>query len=273
MKKIFANLLIVIILSCTLVACVVVNGRDVAKDINKTSVASFNIGDYMLLGKYNDTPILWRCVDLDENGMLMLSDKVLCLKTFGETNFWSESALRKWLNSGVSDGEENWAFGMEQVILDYGSSPWEINSEERPMSYSREKGFLNESNFNRSERAVMKSVKQWTMLPQSLLNLAENGEKNIYSNVKKHTFSNPPEIEIYSISEIPYIYFGAAHQLVDTVFLLDERQIYNIWSNFDTLLAMNTDETLCGYFLRTPTETSVCGINANMYGSYTVFGI
>lgn len=271
MKKILSTLLCLLIL---LSLCSTAYSQESFEE-NETLNLSGNLktGDYFTLGKYNNEPILWRYVADDENGKLIVSAKVLCNKPFGETNFWKKSALRKWLNSDVSDGEDDWTFCMEQVILDYCSSPWDINNEERPMSYSKEKGFLNESNFSRSERTVMKSVIQWTMLPQSHLNLSENGEKNTYSNIKKYTFSNPPEMEIYNIYEIPNIFSGAAHQLADTVFLLDEMQIYRIWSNFDTLLAMNTEKNLCGYFLRTPTKTSVCGINANAYGSYTVYNI
>lgn len=36
------------------------------------------LGDYIRLGSYDGEPILWRCVSVDENGPLMLSDKVLC---------------------------------------------------------------------------------------------------------------------------------------------------------------------------------------------------
>ena len=32
------------------------------------------------MGSYYGERILWRCVDIDENGPLMLSDKILCLK-------------------------------------------------------------------------------------------------------------------------------------------------------------------------------------------------
>ena len=39
------------------------------------------IGDYFILGKYNEEPIVWRYVADDENGKLIVSDKILCLKT------------------------------------------------------------------------------------------------------------------------------------------------------------------------------------------------
>lgn len=71
-----------------------------------------NIGDYIQMGKYNDVPILWRCMDInDEHGTLLLSDKILCFKAFDAagkhdyddifqnvekhgSNFWEDSNIR-----------------------------------------------------------------------------------------------------------------------------------------------------------------------------------
>ena len=39
---------------------------------------SVRLGDYIQLSRYENEPILWRCVSVDENGPLMLSDRVLC---------------------------------------------------------------------------------------------------------------------------------------------------------------------------------------------------
>lgn len=68
------------------------------KHYNYTYAASDNeesnyiqIGDYITLGTYQDEPIVWRCVDIDENGPLMLSDKILCLKAYdanGESEYY-----------------------------------------------------------------------------------------------------------------------------------------------------------------------------------------
>ena len=46
----------------------------------ETEAASANgikIGDKITLGKYLGEPIVWVCVDIDENGPLMLSEKIL----------------------------------------------------------------------------------------------------------------------------------------------------------------------------------------------------
>ena len=44
--------------------------------------SAVNIGNYIQMGTYYGEPILWRCVDIDENGPLMLSDRIICLKPY-----------------------------------------------------------------------------------------------------------------------------------------------------------------------------------------------
>ena len=45
--------------------------------LQANSKPNIQIGDYVKMGTYNGNSILWRCVDFDENGALMLSDKLL----------------------------------------------------------------------------------------------------------------------------------------------------------------------------------------------------
>ena len=35
------------------------------------------VGDYVKMGAYNNASILWRCVSIDNNGPLMLADKIV----------------------------------------------------------------------------------------------------------------------------------------------------------------------------------------------------
>ena len=44
------------------------------------TLANIKIGDYLQMGEYYGKPILWRCVDIDENGPLMLSDNLFGIK-------------------------------------------------------------------------------------------------------------------------------------------------------------------------------------------------
>ena len=99
--------------------------------VTAIATTNINIGDYIEMGEYYGEPILWRCVDIDEHGPLILSDKIICLKPFdaagdntngshgrvGEqrktmgSNYWADSNIRSWLNSDESAGNVTWLCG------------------------------------------------------------------------------------------------------------------------------------------------------------------
>ena len=134
-----------------------------------------------------------------------------------------------------------------------------------------EKGFLHESNFTALEKKTMKQVTQWTMLPQDHLELTENGLTTAYTAVKYQQTGSRYEGDevIYKIPELPEVYTGAAYQVTDTVFLLDEMQLYHMWKNFgDVKALMRSSYTneynfwldyggYYSYYLRTPTGYGV----------------
>ena len=176
-------------------------------------IKEMQIGDYFILGKYNEEPIVWRYVADDENGKLIVSDKILCLKPFGENNFWEESFPRAWLNSDVAEGEKEWSWAVNynNLVIDSAQIP------------TNEKGFLYESNFSKKERKVFKPVMQWTMLPLNHLDLATNGETEVYNALKEYRQGSPMNggyFKFYDIEELPEAYHGAAHEVTDTVFLM-----------------------------------------------------
>lgn len=128
------------------------------------------LGDYIRLGSYDGEPILWRCVSVDENGPLMLSDKVLCdsmpydaqtseNSTSGShrrsgyrskygSNHWRDSDMRSWLNSDAKAGQVKWLCGnppKDGYIMGGGA-------------YDGKAGFLN--GFTRDEAAAIKTVTQ-----------------------------------------------------------------------------------------------------------------
>ena len=78
MKKALA-IILALTISIELAACTTANSTP--SDV-ETSNGELKIGDYILLGKYNDEPILWRYVVDDENGKMFLSDKILCVKFY-----------------------------------------------------------------------------------------------------------------------------------------------------------------------------------------------
>ena len=91
------------------------------------------LADYFQLGSYDAEPILWRCVSVDENGPLMLSDRVLCdympydartsenpnsgshrrsgYRSKYGSNHWRDSDMRSWLNSDADAGQVKWLCG------------------------------------------------------------------------------------------------------------------------------------------------------------------
>lgn len=127
-------------------------GMEIEAEAALTS--GIKIGDKITLGKYLGEPIVWVCVDIDENGPLMLAEDVLCFKEFdaaGEnstyhsdgwgyirkrygSNCWQDSNIRQWLNS------------------DETSVSWTHCAP----SYKAEPGFM--TNFTSSEKSIIKTV-------------------------------------------------------------------------------------------------------------------
>lgn len=220
----------------------------------KTVEASqvINLGDYIQLGSYYGEPIIWRCVDIDStNGPLMLSDKILTIKSFDakgshtyldgtaqsdtnnyRTNFgsnlWQTSSIRAWLNSTQASE----AIPRLDKCSPTSNTLWNLFNE-----YSSENGFLAEGNFTVSEQNAIKSVSQ-----KSLLNNVDLNKLGIGGNAN-HTYNS-------TISTIVQNYETAYYQNVtDKIFLLDTKQIDKIYTNSATLGA--------DYYKGKPTQKAV----------------
>ena len=226
---------------------------------NEPEVKEYSIGSYYQLGTYNNEPILWQCVDADENGVLMLSDKILCYKKYdrdtpgvkdrhsyygrnaeGGNYLWEESALRDWLNSSTDYLNTTWHRSIPEGV--------EFNP------YNSEAGFLSDNNFTESERSVMKTVNQWQVLHlwDALQN--ENGVKWAFG------YDYSPEGKLDHLSYVcmakehyePKNKFkfsedgcfshveGAMYRATDTVFLLNTKQVYNMVQNIGYKIAQPT---------------------------------
>ena len=236
---------------------------------------NIKLGDYVQMGTYYGKPILWRCVAFekikgyDDNGNpiidstdtvteykegylpLMLSDKILCIKPFDAngsnisgshgrgysqgyyrqrygSDYWADSNMRCWLNSTASAGNVVWTCG---------NPPDEAHVWNGYNEYADEAGFL--TNFTQSERNAMKSVTQ-----KSLLNGYEysTGYSNII-NSDYHRYDS-------SISNVVRNYATAfSESVTDTVFLLDVKQINEVYNN-NGILGTN-------YYIGKPTEECV----------------
>ena len=83
------------------------------------------------------------------------------------------------------------------------------------------------------ELSLMKTVNQWQMLPKNRIELAENGETRPY--LAGYTFGSgrePQAVHTNNVSEFKDAFRGAMYQISDTVFLLNELQVYDMWDNF-----------------------------------------
>lgn len=207
---------------------------------------SINIGDYIQLGTYYGEPILWRCVDIDKNGPLMLSDKIICIKPFDASgdntsgshngghyrqengsNYWSDSNIRSWLNSTASSGNIVWLCGNapdeEHVVNGYNA-------------YDQEAGFL--TNFSTMERKAIKTVLQKSIVayPEYSKNMYDTGIEAYKweSDIRK------------AVSNYDNAY---AEDVQDNIFLLDVKQVNAVYKNSNVL---GKD-----YYIGEPTEKCV----------------
>ena len=210
------------------------------------------LGDYIRLGSYDGEPILWRCVSVDENGPLMLSDKVLCdsmpydaqtseNSTNGShrrsgyrskygSNHWRDSDMRSWLNSDAEAGQVKWLCGnppKDGYIMGGGA-------------YDGTAGFLN--GFTRDEAAVIKTVTQRSIVshPEYTAGYIDASGADLPYNT--------------DISSVADGYEGAHYEnITDKVFLLDVKQLCTVYENLSSYyIAQNRNGVNWSYWLRTP---------------------
>ncbi|MEI6131428.1 MAG: DUF6273 domain-containing protein [Bacillota bacterium] len=268
MKRILSTILAILVLSAIATLAPV----SPQTGVSALAAPTLKIGDYMTMGKYNDEPILWRCVDIDENGPLMLSDRILTLKPFdargtshkysdGSTqadlslndralkgsNLWETSNIRSWLNSSATAGG---------VIWPDGCPPDAANVFEGWNAYASEKGFLSEGNFTAGEITAIKSVKQKQLLNElDQAKLKTNGSIAHINDISSLTF-----LQNYDTA---YSYMQT-----DKMFLLDVKQLSKLNQNTSTFGA--------DYYKSKPTQKAVDKsgykdsyyLNANSYWYY-----
>ncbi|MHB1455118.1 MAG: DUF6273 domain-containing protein [Saccharofermentanales bacterium] len=220
------------------------------------SPSALKIGDYVQLGRYYNTPILWRCVDIDENGPLMLADRILTIKAFDASgdnlyldgtvqpddilnsritygsNLWETSNLRSWLNSTAAAGKVIW--------LD-GCSPVKARLRNGLNAYADEKGFLAAGNFTASERNAILSVTQKSMLDGLDVDKLQTGGTENYGKDLSTTIYMKNILSVLQNYDIAYF-----QNVTDKMFILDVKQINNIYQNKSILGA--------DYYIGKPTQ-------------------
>lgn len=201
--------------------------------INTAQASGISIGGYLQMGMYYGEPILWRCVDIDENGPLMLSDKIICIKPFdaqGEfdssgshsrnsvrktsgSNYWADSNMRSWLNSSADEENVDWLCGNppEEDKVTYNA-------------YDKESGFL--TNFSRGELDAIKEVTY-----KSLVAYPEYDNGIYTTGTEAHKGRHQWGLDI-SINDAVANYDAAyAEYVTDKVFLPDVKQMSAVYGN------------------------------------------
>ena len=244
---------------------------------NENDFQNIKLGDYILLGNYYGEKILWRCVSFekiagyDDDGNpimdatdtvteyqdgylpLMLSDKIICMKSFDAggniasgshgrgrssgysrktsgSNYWGDSNIRDWLNSDDLAGKVIWTCGNppDKSHIKNGFDP-----------YDQEAGFL--THFNSNEISTIKAVVQKQLLD------GYEYSKSLATNVYQPDFGLSDNYD-NAYSEI----------LLDKIFLLDTRQAYNLYNS------------LGNYYYAYPTSATVDNSSFNQYSNFSV---
>jgi len=219
---------------------------------------TINIGDFIQIGRYYDEPILWRCVDIDSNGLLMLADRILTIRPFDASgahkymdgtpqaddgtpqgdyenarrdngsNLWETSNIRSWLNSTATAGNVTWLGGNPPTVIGYTYGYIDV---------AKEKGFMADDNFTASERNAIMSVTQKSILHGIDANkLKEGGTSNLTWNANISTVVQNYDTAFYNT-------------ITDKMFLLDVKQINQVWQN-GSVLGTN-------YYIGKPTQKAI----------------
>ena len=220
--------------------------------IQAASKPDIKVGDYVKMGAYNNASILWRCVSIDNNGPLMLADKIVDTLAYDAktndnsnskshsrsykrddygSNYWKDSNMRSWLNSTAEAGKVDWLCG----------NPPKDGYVSGVGAYNEKAGFLN--TFSKSEIAAMKTVTQRSLVSHPEYNKGiVNGDAN--SDLLYYTDIS------YAAINYDSAYFETT---TEKVFLLDVKQANAVWKNLNGYyVAYNNDGMAWPYWLRTP---------------------
>lgn len=145
MKKLSRKILSVLLV----IAMLVPTGSLMVQTSAETE--NIEIGDKITLGTYNGSPINWICVDIDENGPLMLAEDVLCQKEFDAAGNNSIYHSDGWGYIRKERGSNNW---QDSNIRQWLNSTGTVDYTHCPPSYKDESGFM--SNFTSDELRFVK---------------------------------------------------------------------------------------------------------------------
>ena len=144
------------------------------------------VGDYIGFGKYYGQPVVWRVINVDDEGCpLLLSDKLLSFKCFDAaerdksanevrkiygSNLWENSNIREWLNSSAKTVSYSTSAPIVENVC-YGEN-----------SSANEPGFL--AGFTAEEQELIKTSSHEILLPETEKDLKEFGTE-IFSSTSR----------------------------------------------------------------------------------------
>ena len=220
--------------------------------VQASSKPDIKVGDYVKMGTYNNASILWRCVSIDDNGPLMLADKIVDTLAYDAktndnstskshsrsykrddygSNYWKDSNMRSWLNSTASAGNVDWLCG----------NPPKDGYVSGVGAYNQKAGFLNA--FSKAEIAAMKTVTQRSLVSHPEYN---KGIVNGDANSDLYYYTDISE----AVANYDNSYFETT---TEKVFLLDVKQANAVWKNLNGYyVAYNNNGMAWPYWLRTP---------------------
>lgn len=220
--------------------------------VQAASKPDIKVGDYVKMGTYNNASILWRCVSIDDNGPLMLADKIVDTLAYDAktndnsiskshsrsykrddygSNYWKDSNMRSWLNSTAEAGKVDWLCG----------NPPKDGYVSGAGAYNEKAGFLNA--FSKAEIAAMKTVTQRSLVSHPEYN---KGIVNGDANSDLYYYTDISE----AVANYDNSYFETT---TEKVFLLDVKQANAVWKNLNGYyVAYNNSGMAWPYWLRTP---------------------
>ena len=220
--------------------------------VQAASKPDIKVGDYVKMGTYNNASILWRCVSIDDNGPLMLADRIIDTLAYDAktndngnskshsrsykrddygSNYWKDSNMRSWLNSSAAAGNVDWLCG----------NPPKDGYVSGTGAYNDKAGFLNA--FSKSEIAAMKTVTQRSLVshPEYNKGIVEgdaNSDLLYYTDISE------------AVANYDNSYFETT---TEKVFLLDVKQANAVWKNLKGYyISYNSNGMAWPYWLRTP---------------------
>lgn len=266
MKKVFKNSIVYILLFSML--AVFIPGCDPGP-VGKSDAGYLKPGDYLEFGRYLGNDILWRIIEKNDGGILLISQYILCYKPFDAkgdltesrgtkdrmdygSNYWAKSNLHDWLNS---DGKK---------VAYTQQAPDKEHVEQGYNNYENEPGFLYE--FTNREKNSILTYSSKTALADADKELKSSGtailnttDSNIDSYISGDSYNrmSNDKVTILSAEEIKALLKdkGAALDTTPTSFVPA--------NNYNRI----PDSEKCSYWVRTPdtlTSDGVCRIDHGM---------